>query len=274
MAIPLVRARIRCAWFGSVISVATSAFSSAPASAVVNRDPPTISKPGERPASPNIRAKGASVKPCSTTVASTRTKASGPKSAPSSTPRSRSCSPNRPATAISTTPRGPVNATKARSFKGSLVPISDARTVIGRAMKTTAATNSAARQSSRAIWPKSIEAANRINTPETRRIVACSLNRRSSVIEGRSALAITTPITVTANRPLSCNRLSVAANTPRMLTNSTGTFIYSGTQPRRKLRASSAATAQPIKAATQIPRISIPAASPAGTPAMLTTTTS
>ena len=85
------------------------------------------------------------------------------------------------------------------------------RMAIGRITSSSAATNSAALQSSERISSRLSEAVRMMKTPETSSVVMVSLKRRMSVSEAMRLLARTTPITVTVSSPDSSSSVLVAA---------------------------------------------------------------
>ena len=77
-----------------------------------------------------------------------------------------------------------------------------------------------------------------MKTPLIRRTARSSLKRCSARLEWIGLLAITTPITVTVTRPVSCMIMSATTKPNITVMRSSGAFRYSGTKPRGKAQVS------------------------------------
>jgi hypothetical protein len=177
------------------------------ASAVAQREPPTIRMPGFPVVRrPRMRASGARVKPCRKIVAVTTAKVKATMRWPSAMPDPASSVPNRLATATATMPRGAIQAVRSRSCQVRPVAIVAMNIAAGRMTNSSATTKPAARQSRVWITGHSSAAVSSTNRPETSRMVTVSLKRRSSASEASRELAMRIPMIVTASRPDSSSK--------------------------------------------------------------------
>ena len=213
----------------SAIITVSPIFCNAPPNSVVKALAPTSSTPSPFPLSiPSRRATQPAEKPCAKIVATTTPNTNGTSASASFMPKSSSRSANRLVTAIATTPRGAIQATNSRSRHGMPEKARLAMTVNGRT------TNSSRKRKIRnRAWKRSTTShcsvADRMTkTPEINRTARSSLKCLSAAVDWVWRLPMTTPISVTVMRPVSCLIRSAATKPAITATRTVGALRYSG----------------------------------------------